>query len=75
MLEHVVCNADDTLLYYREGVSTGDGQPRTCRNWRALRDWAGNNSACYLVDELATQHEDLSGLHCPKGDGLILEEQ
>lgn len=74
ILQHIVCNADDTLLFYKEGVSTGDGQARTCRNWGALRDWAGNHSACFLVDELATQHEDSSGTFCVEDDGIVLGE-
>lgn len=45
--QHVMCVADDTPLYTWGQSIAGDGQLRKCRNWDKLRDWAGENSACY----------------------------
>ncbi|KAK5722225.1 hypothetical protein LTR17_014328 [Elasticomyces elasticus] len=52
------CSADDTLRYvpvhaHVSTVSTGIGQPRQCRDWSQLRDWAKSNSACFNYHEFA----------------------
>ncbi|KAI9666609.1 MAG: hypothetical protein M1821_004545 [Bathelium mastoideum] len=70
LLQHIMCNADDTLLYHKEHLSDGDGQMRKCRNWKALSSWAGKNSACYVDDTAGVAHEDQA--NCKKsGDGLL----
>jgi len=45
--QHVMCMADDTLLYTTGHLTVGVGQVRNCRNWDALRDWATERTACY----------------------------
>jgi hypothetical protein len=71
-----MCSAADTLLYKRYNVSDGDGQVRKCRNWRALRDWAGKHSACYSDSEEALAAEEKEG--CERrtslGDGILIRD-
>ena len=45
----IVCRADPTPLYMPEGDSfwSGDGQERTCGDWRALEEWTLQHTACY----------------------------
>jgi hypothetical protein len=43
--QHVMCHADDTLLYSRGHHDAGVQQTKMCRSWDALRDWAGARSA------------------------------
>lgn len=68
--QNIMCNADDTLLYTFGRAKAGDGQPRKCRDWNVLRDWATEHTACYL------EHESKEGGHffrCDNGeDGLIV---
>lgn len=68
--QHVMCVADDTPLYTWGQSIAGDGQLRKCRNWDKLRDWAGENSACYA------DFKDAEGGTfdaCDEGtDGIIL---
>ena len=45
--EHVMCQADDTLLWTSGHGTAGVNQTRQCRDWDALRDWATKNTACY----------------------------
>ncbi|ERF70771.1 hypothetical protein EPUS_09484 [Endocarpon pusillum Z07020] len=45
--QNIMCNADDTPLYTWNRRTAGDGQPRKCRDWNILRDWASEHKACY----------------------------
>lgn len=69
--QHVMCVADDTPLYTWGQNIAGDGQLRKCRNWDKLRDWAGENSACYA------DFKDRDGGRfdaCDEGtDGIVLQ--
>lgn len=68
--QHVMCVADDTPLYTWGQNIAGDGQLRKCRNWDRLRDWAGENTACYA------DFKDREGGRfdaCDEGtDGIVL---
>ena len=72
--QHVMCRADDTLMYHRVNQSSGDGQMRKCRNWGALNKWASNSSACYVDGPDSNPILDIE--RCPelkdRGDGLII---
>ena len=48
----IQCNANDTPLYSRGNGTSGEGQPRQCRNWDALRKFATKHTACYVDDEV-----------------------
>jgi len=68
--QHIQCHADDTLLRGWGDTKAGFDQPRKCRDWGALREWAADRPACYLS-------EPPDGLsfwgHCgKKTDGLII---
>lgn len=43
--QHVMCHADDTLLYSTGHHDAGVRQTKMCRSWDALREWAGARSA------------------------------
>ena len=47
-LQSIQCNADNTPLYTFGDSTAGDGQLRKCKSWDALRDFATENSACYM---------------------------
>lgn len=49
--QHIMCAADDTLLYTTGHKDAGHGQLRMCRDWDALRAWATEHSACYADHE------------------------
>lgn len=49
LLQYVVCgNSGDTLLYTWGRNQTGDGQLRRCVDWDGRRQWARENTACYV---------------------------
>lgn len=49
LLQYVVCGTDgDTLLYTWGKNTTGNGQPRNCIDWSSRRNWAKDNTACYV---------------------------
>ncbi|KUI55416.1 hypothetical protein VP1G_02846 [Cytospora mali] len=43
--QHVMCHADDTLLYSTGHHDAGVQQTKMCRSWDALRDWASGQNA------------------------------
>ncbi|KAH8765963.1 hypothetical protein F5883DRAFT_95744 [Diaporthe sp. PMI_573] len=43
--QHVMCHADDTLLYSTGHHDAGVQQTKMCRSWDALRDWASARNA------------------------------
>lgn len=45
--QHIMCMADDTLLYTTGHRDAGVNQTRMCRDWDALRRWAAEHTACY----------------------------
>ena len=45
--QHIMCTADDTLLYTTGHRDAGTNQTRMCRNWDALNQWATEHTACY----------------------------
>ena len=45
--QHIMCMADDTLLYSEGHRDSGVNQTRMCRDWDALRQWATEHTACY----------------------------
>lgn len=78
--EDIVCNADDTPRYtgrVNQQASavdpiSGTGQKRQCKDWRKLREWAIEHSACYKGVDF-----DDPGFHsierykfCPNGEKL-----
>ncbi|EME48628.1 hypothetical protein DOTSEDRAFT_30036 [Dothistroma septosporum NZE10] len=48
LLQSIQCNADNTPLYTFGDSTAGDGQLRKCKSWDALREFATENSACYI---------------------------
>ena len=67
--QHIMCMADDTLLYSTGHRDTGVNQTRMCRDWDALRQWATEHTACYH-DYVAPEGETQWGT-CDGGkDGL-----
>ncbi|KAF2151844.1 hypothetical protein K461DRAFT_268950 [Myriangium duriaei CBS 260.36] len=58
LLQTVMCNADDTPLYFgrlHANVDTtnpraGIGSIRMCRDWKALNAWSRSHSACYVFE-------------------------
>jgi len=45
--QHMMCMADDTLLYTAGHHDSGVNQTRMCSDWDALRRWATERTACY----------------------------
>lgn len=43
--KHVMCHADDTLLYSTGHHDAGVRQTKMCRSWDALREWASGRNA------------------------------
>ncbi|KAI7773005.1 hypothetical protein LA080_012496 [Diaporthe eres] len=43
--QHVMCHADDTLLYSTGHHDAGVRQTKMCRSWDALREWASERNA------------------------------
>jgi hypothetical protein len=43
--QHIMCHADDTLMYTTGHHDAGVNQTKQCRSWDALRDWATVRSA------------------------------
>ena len=67
--QHIMCMADDTLLYSRGHRDTGMNQTRMCRDWDALRRWATEHTACY--HDLEPQEGNRRWGRCDGGeDGL-----
>ena len=71
--QYVMCGSPgDTLLYSWGRNITGDGQRRQCRDWRRLRDWAKEHTACYKDTEHPVPVLQHFG-HCHDGtDGMEL---
>jgi hypothetical protein len=67
----VTCNADSLPLNTFGGTYVGNGQTHKCKNWEALRNFATENSACYMEIEGVSLDEHFG--HCDNGDGLIME--
>ena len=70
----VVCNADDTPRHTSSDPAhagqTGFGQPRQCRNWDTLNDWAKQHYACFRYDheELGASYPEIQRfVWCPEG--------
>lgn len=66
--QHIMCNADDTLLHTTGNKDAGRGQTLLCRDWDALSTWAGERTSCYH-DREPTSGEEGFGV-CEDGDGL-----
>lgn len=67
--QHIMCMADDTLLYTAGHHDSGVNQTRMCSDWDALRRWATERTACYY-DYEAPEGETRWG-KCDGGkDGL-----
>jgi len=72
-----MCHADDTPRYTgrlhdqanEKDPFGGVGQPRMCRNWDKLMDWAKENSACYrwVPDDTLGFTEKDRYKSCPDG--------
>ena len=74
--QHIMCNADDTLLYTTGHRDAGHHQPRQCRNWDALREWATRHTACY--HDFEAKEGETRWSQCDGGDdglprGSLLE--
>jgi hypothetical protein len=75
--QFVMCHADDTPRYTgrlhdqanEEEPFGGVGQPRMCRDWDKLMDWATENSACYrwVPDDTPGFTEKDRYKSCPDG--------
>ncbi|KAI8965298.1 hypothetical protein F5Y11DRAFT_313574 [Daldinia sp. FL1419] len=75
LMQAILCNADATLLYQKDGSGPGDGQARKCRNWPALRDWAKEHSACMHTNSSGLASQDVE--KCDKdrmGDNILLSD-
>ncbi|KAH8696759.1 hypothetical protein BGW36DRAFT_298046, partial [Talaromyces proteolyticus] len=68
LLQVVTCNADSHPLYTFSGTQVGYGQQHKCRDWNALRDFATEHSACFLIGSKSFE-ENFGFWH--DGDGLI----
>ncbi|CAF9915012.1 hypothetical protein IMSHALPRED_002309 [Imshaugia aleurites] len=68
--QDILCAADDTPLYtsYDHPGAVGFDQPRQCRSWEALEDWANERTACWR-DINSGQHIDTlyRYRYCPEG--------
>ncbi|CAD6576749.1 MAG: hypothetical protein ASARMPREDX12_000370 [Alectoria sarmentosa] len=68
--QDILCAADDTPLYtsYDHPGAVGFDQPRQCRSWEALEDWANERTACWR-DINSGQHIDtlFRYRYCPEG--------
>jgi len=56
----VICNADDTPRFTTDDdvPETGHNQPRKCRSWDKLEQWAAQYNACYrYINETLTPSE------------------
>ena len=71
-----MCNADDTPRYTgklneqasADSPTSGIGQPRMCRDWSQLVEWAIKNSACYKPIKSSALEERYK--FCPHGEIL-----
>jgi len=67
----VLCNADDTPRYTTPDSSpeTGNGQPRMCRSWDKMHDWAKQHNACYrYIHEQSSNYPEIQRfVWCPEG--------
>ncbi|KAF2755294.1 hypothetical protein EJ05DRAFT_512826 [Pseudovirgaria hyperparasitica] len=68
--QHVMCNADDTLLYIPGNGTAGHGQTRQCKDWNYLSKWATKNTACF---EDKTPTSGVFGSCDDGSDGLVLD--
>ncbi|KAL2036400.1 hypothetical protein N7G274_010879 [Stereocaulon virgatum] len=67
--QHIMCQADDTLLSTTGHRDAGMNQTRMCRDWDALRQWATEHTACY--HDTVGIHNDARFERCDGGeDGL-----
>ena len=67
--QHIMCMADDTLLYTEGHHDSGFGQTRMCRDWDALSQWATDRTACF--HDFVGQGEEMRWGKCDGGeDGL-----
>lgn len=72
-----MCHADDFLDYTagpNEESLTGDNQPRMCRDWNKLNEWAKERTSCYKTVNITRAGEDHGVEHqldrymyCPEG--------
>ncbi|KAL9088496.1 MAG: hypothetical protein Q9159_003062 [Coniocarpon cinnabarinum] len=75
--EELMCSGSDELLYIpnatREGeLLAGFGQKRNCIDWRALRSWTIDHSACYVPSDDEKAKHVKQWENCVTTDGIIL---
>ncbi|KAI1126436.1 hypothetical protein F5Y10DRAFT_211799 [Nemania abortiva] len=74
LLRDVICSADDSLPLNVPGRDDGTYQyVRKCRNWEALRHWAGARTSCMVTSKDGTLDQELQYLeNCTRTDGVLL---
>ncbi|KAI8947361.1 hypothetical protein F4801DRAFT_592657 [Xylaria longipes] len=74
LLRDVICSADDAFPLTVPGKDDGTYQyVRKCRNWGALRHWAGARTSCMITSKEGTLDQDHQYLeNCTRTDGVII---